>query len=264
MAGARGIMIRTGRRARAFTLIELLVVIAIITVLGSLLLSAIGVVKDQAKRVACASNLRALGMATLAYLDAHDELLPQGGGYNDATTGNWWNCPQVAEVMAYLDVTASSNTATTRPLHCPANPTGLMYPYWPGVPADRPTSLSRLVASGRRNSLPGGQIAFWSDAAYLRDGGNGRGFANGCMHKGRATGTNAGIPKGGNVATSGGAVIWAGYAAGNAASDSVTLTGYTTYAVPTCAVWFSLDPSGNLEFDRFFIGGRSLTFSTAF
>ena len=52
---------------KGFTLIELLVVISIIALLLSILMPALGKVKDQARTVVCMSNLHQLGLAFAGY-----------------------------------------------------------------------------------------------------------------------------------------------------------------------------------------------------
>src|SRR5688500_15477885 len=59
-----------------FTLVELLVVIGIISVLISILLPALNKARESAKRIACASNIRQLGMAVQLYASAHKGDLP--------------------------------------------------------------------------------------------------------------------------------------------------------------------------------------------
>ena len=55
------------RRRLAFTVVELLVVVAIIGVLVSILLPAVGAVRDSARRTQNGNNLRNIGQAVLAY-----------------------------------------------------------------------------------------------------------------------------------------------------------------------------------------------------
>ena len=58
---------RMGRVRPAFTLVELLVVITIIGMLMALLMPAISIAREQARRAACSSQQKQLGIAMAGY-----------------------------------------------------------------------------------------------------------------------------------------------------------------------------------------------------
>ncbi|MEE9403700.1 MAG: type II secretion system protein [Algisphaera sp.] len=63
-------------RRSGFTLIELLVVLGIIGLLISLLMPALGKARNEARAVACASNLRQVGIGLASYIADHKDHFP--------------------------------------------------------------------------------------------------------------------------------------------------------------------------------------------
>jgi prepilin-type N-terminal cleavage/methylation domain-containing protein len=85
--GQRKLITMYFRRYPAFTLVELLVVIAILSILAALLFPIFAQSREKARQATCLSNTRQLCLATLQYVQDHDETFPMAYGFQP---GNGW------------------------------------------------------------------------------------------------------------------------------------------------------------------------------
>ncbi|MBC8065941.1 MAG: prepilin-type N-terminal cleavage/methylation domain-containing protein, partial [Chlorobia bacterium] len=74
-------------RYSAFTLIELLVVIAIIAILAAILFPVFAQAKDAAKKTACLSNAKQIGITQKMYMADYDDAAPIFYAYNTQDSG---------------------------------------------------------------------------------------------------------------------------------------------------------------------------------
>ncbi|MFZ4507230.1 MAG: prepilin-type N-terminal cleavage/methylation domain-containing protein [Fimbriimonas sp.] len=150
---------------RAFTLIELLVVIAIIAILAAILFPVFAQAKASAKKSACLSNQRQLGIALYQYVSDHDDMLfffghavdrsrlSPNAPYGATRENRWWN-----QIQPYLK--------STQILVSPSDPLAKPHPLEDGVDG-RPLVKRSYVANRAAEGLSYSQVDVPSDIVVV-------------------------------------------------------------------------------------------------
>jgi len=87
---------------RGFTLVELLVVIAIIGLLVALLLPAVQMARESARRTWCSNNMRQIGLALFNYESTYKVFPPSST--SDVEQGGWLIRPQRKQIHSWLSL----------------------------------------------------------------------------------------------------------------------------------------------------------------
>lgn len=150
---------------RAFTLIELLVVIAIIAILAAILFPVFAQAKSSAKKIACLTHQKQVGIALQLYMTEHDDTVFFFAHAVDPSRANplvpfgvtrenrWWN--QIQPYMKNLSMIAS-----------PSDPIQTPHPLENGLNGN-PLVKRSYVANRAAENLNQGQVERPSDIVLV-------------------------------------------------------------------------------------------------
>lgn len=135
------------RNRAAFTLIELLVVVAIIAILIAILLPSLGRAREQAKVVACSSNVRQTALAMLMYAEESASILPYCRNLTSTVELTWDDLihRQLGGTAEQSELNSGVTLKTPKALRCPSDTT--TRPTW-GASMSRWRSYSMPMGLG--------------------------------------------------------------------------------------------------------------------
>ena len=109
-------------RRGGFTLIELLVVIALIAILMAILMPALGLARDQGRKIKCAGNMRSLALANSIYVSNNDDWTVPCRFITKSGTTLWTSNKQFRKYIGY-DTTEPglSTVQTPKKFRCPSD-----------------------------------------------------------------------------------------------------------------------------------------------
>jgi prepilin-type N-terminal cleavage/methylation domain-containing protein/prepilin-type processing-associated H-X9-DG protein len=163
-------------RKGGFTLVELLVVITIIAILIALLLPAVQMAREAARRIQCSNNIKQLTLGCLSHENAAKRFPTGGWGFGwagDADRGNDWRQPGgwIYNTLPYIEQqelhdlgqglsgTAKSDAHARRTstplatLYCPSRRVVVAYPW---VISHGIVNASAVTAVGRNDYASNG------------------------------------------------------------------------------------------------------------
>ena len=159
----RTILMHTNKPGRlgGFTLIELLTVVVIIGVLAGVLLPAVNAAREKGRRVACASNLKQIGLAIQLYSSDYQNHTP-------TADFNWDKSASPSRPMSWPYILVDRGYAVPKVFQCPNDRRQPIMT--PNKPTIYPCSYGMAVGNGNTSPTDnnhGGAGNYWIGGSRL-------------------------------------------------------------------------------------------------